>query len=79
MTVRFRISEPPAAMIDWSQWTSDVKLNGRFTRPIHIKEMFGLSQSTVMAVWQGKPVGLIPFLRICKRLKLEATSYVVER
>ena len=79
MVARVKIVEPPAAVVDWSQWASDVKLEGRITRPIHIKEMFGFSQSTVMAIWQGKPVGLVPFLRVCKRLKMSPTKYLWER
>jgi len=65
--------------MNWSQFSSDVKKRGRITRPIHIKEMFDFgSQSTVMAVWQGKPIGLIPYLRICKQLKLKPLNYFVE-
>lgn len=73
------IYEPPAAAIDWAQFASDVKLEGRITKPIHIKDTFGFSQSTVMAIWRGKPVGLMPFLRICKRFKLSPLSYLMER
>lgn len=66
-------------MVNWSQWSSDVKLHGRITRPKHIAETFSFgSQSTVMAIWNGKPVGLIPFLRVCKQLHLDATSYFWE-
>ena len=79
MNGRVRIYSPPAAAIDWAQFASDVKKEGRITKPIHIKEMFGFSQSTVMAVWQGKPVGLVPYLRICKRLKMSPTLYLMER
>ena len=75
-----RIYEPPPVAIDWGMFANDVKLHGRITRPKHIREMFGLgSQSTVMAVWQGKPVGLIPYLRICNQLKLNPFKYYVER
>lgn len=79
MNSRIRIYSPPAAAIDWGSFASDVKKKGRITKPIHIKEMFGFSQSTVMAVWQGKSIGLIPYLRVCKRLKMSPTQYLMER
>lgn len=74
-----RIYSPPAAAIDWFSFANDVKVMGRITRPIHIKEAFDFSQSTVMAVWTGKPIGLIPYLRICNRFKLNPTKYLMER
>lgn len=75
-----KIYSPPPAAIDWPMFASDVKLEGRITRPIHIRETFDLhSQSTVMAVWQGKPIGLIPYLRICKQLGLNPLKYFMER
>ena len=75
-----RIVEPPAAAIDWHQRSSDVKRNGRCTKPIHIRESFGIrSQSTVQAIWQGKPVGLIPFLKVSKACKLNPFIYLMER
>ena len=80
MAGRIRIYAPPAAAVDWAMFASDVKLHGRVTKPIHLKETFDLgSQSTVMAVWQGRPVGVIPMLRICKQLKLNPTKYLMER
>lgn len=70
---------PPPIVMDWPKFAADVKLHGRMTRPIHIKEAFDFgSQSTVMAVWQGKPIGLVPYLRICKQLKLNPLKYFTE-
>ena len=64
------------AKFDWHQFSSDVKLKARATRPIHIKEKFDFgSQSTVMAIWQGKPVGVIPLLRVCQQLKINPVKY----
>lgn len=66
-------------MIDWQLFADHVKRRGRITRPIHIREMFDLhSQSTVMAAWRGKPIGLIPFLRICKQLQMNPLRYFKE-
>lgn len=70
---------PPPVVMDWAQFASDVKLKGRITKPIHIREMFDLrSQSTVMAIWRGQPIGLIPYLRVCKQLRLDPLRYFTE-
>lgn len=70
---------PPPAAIDWEMFARDVRKIGRITRPIHIKEMFSFgSQSTVMAIWNGNPIGLIPYLRVCQMLKLPPLKYFME-
>lgn len=73
-----RIMEPPAAMIDWQAF-GDCVISTCWMEPIEIERQLGLSHATAWRVWHGKPIGLIPFLRVCRAMKIPADSFLVER
>jgi hypothetical protein len=31
---------------------------------------------TTMAIWHGRPVGLVPFLRVCRAMNIEPCSFL---
>ena len=62
-------------MIDWQAF-ADCICSTAWSRPVDLKNQLGLSQSTTMAAWHGKPIGLVPFLRICRAMKIEASNFL---
>lgn len=73
-----KLVEPPAAMIDWDSF-ADCVVSTNWSRPIDLRNQFGFAQSTTMAAWHGKPIGLLPFLRICKAMKISPMAFLMER
>ena len=63
--------------VDWDAF-ADCVCSTHWSRPVDLKREFGFSQSTVMSIWHGKPVGLTPFLRVCKRMKINPTEFLLE-
>ncbi|MET0439169.1 MAG: helix-turn-helix domain-containing protein [Devosia sp.] len=47
-----------------------------WSRPIDLKRQFGFSQSTVDSAWHGRPIGLAPFLRICRAMKISPLDFL---
>lgn len=72
-----KIVEPPAAAIDWDQFS--IRVQVFFGRPYRLRERFHFAQSTTMAAWHGKSIGIIPFLRICKAMSVNPLVYLYER
>ena len=62
-------------VIDWEAFT-DCILAANWSRPIEMKKQFGFSQSTVDAAWHGRPIGLVPFLRICREMRVPPTDFL---
>lgn len=62
--------------VDWGAF-SDCVLSTNWSRAIDLKREFGFSQSTTMAIWHGRPVGLVPFLRVCRAMNIEPCYFLV--
>src|SRR3546814_4245517 len=78
MVARVKIQSPPAVAIDWRYFWYCVR--DTWAKRFDMKKALpGLANSTLDNVWHGRPVGLIPFLRICKRMKLDTLKFLVER
>lgn len=69
--------EPPAAAIDWEGFHACV-LATRWSRLVDL-ERDGFTHGVAWRMWNGKPVGLIPFLRTCKLMKIAPLSFLMER
>jgi hypothetical protein len=63
--------------IDWESFSCCI-LSTHWSRLVDFRNEFNLSQSTAWNAWHGKPIGLIPFLRICKRMDIPAENFLVE-
>lgn len=61
--------------IDWASF-SDCIMATNWSRPIDLKRQFGFSQSTVDSAWHGRPIGLAPFLRICRAMKISPLDFL---
>lgn len=61
--------------IDWKSFT-DCILCTNWSRPIDLKNQFGFSQSTTDNAWHGRPIGLVPFLRICRAMKISPADFL---
>lgn len=73
-----RIIEPPAAAIDWNRFAAVVRET--WPSPKAMRDSLGLrSQSTVMAAWNAKSIGLVPYLRICRRAGMNPFACFIER
>src|SRR3546814_7615877 len=78
MVARVKIQSPPAVAIDWRYFWYCVR--DTWAKRFDMKKALpGLANSTLDNVWHGRPVGLIPFLRICKRMKMDPFKFLVER
>lgn len=64
-------------MIDWGAFT-DCVLATNWSRPVDLQRQFGFSQSTTMAIWHARPVGLVPFLRVCRAMNIPATDFLAD-
>lgn len=75
-----QIYEPPVAMIDWAAF-SDCIITNRWGSLAGFEQDMGLSHHMAFRAWHGHPIGVLPFLRICKRAipKLDPLSFLVER
>lgn len=69
---------PPAAAIDWQAF-SDCMMATRWSRPIDVERDTGLSHGVVHRAWHGKPIGVMPFLLLCKRMNIKPEGFLVER
>lgn len=76
--VKIKIYSPPAAMIDWAAF-GDCIISTRWRQPIEMQEELSLSHGTAHRAWHGKPIGLMPFLRICRAMHIAADKFLVER
>ena len=75
---RPRIIEPPAAAIDWNRFQYLVRET--WPSPKVFRESMGLrSQATVMNAWNGKSIGLLPYLRICRKMGANPFACLIER
>jgi hypothetical protein len=76
---KIKIYSPPAAAIDWQAF-SDCIICTRWGSAYELWDDLGrTSKSTAYNAWNGKPIGLIPFLRICKKMRVDPTSFLMER
>ena len=75
---RIKIVEPPAVAIDWVMLTDNLRSEFK-SRYRMQKEIPGLAASTANALWNGKSVGLIPFMRACIALGHDPFVYWMER
>ena len=62
-------------IVDWRAFSVDAQ--ARYERPVDMARDLGLSQSTVMAAWHGRPVGLLPFLNACQAMGAHPLRYLV--
>ena len=60
--------------IDW--WAFSVDARARYERPVDMARDLGLSQSTVMAAWHGKPIGALPLLKACQAMGAHPLRYL---
>src|SRR3546814_19519526 len=77
MVARVKIQSPPAVAIDWRYFWYCVR--DTWAKRFDMKKALpGLANSTLDNVWHGRPVGVLPFLRICKRMKMDPFKFRVE-
>ena len=74
---RLKIYSPPAAAIDWEQLNTHVKEH--WATQYEMNKQMSFAASTRNNVWHGRPVGLIPFLRLCKAVGTAPLIYLMER
>lgn len=72
-----KIVEPPAAAVDWTMFGEAVRRSWETQYAMNKRMRFG--GSTRNAAWHGKPLGVVPFLRLCKAMRVEATLFLMER
>ena len=60
-------------MIDWKNFSS--YLRWRWARPVDMRKDVSLSQSTLMAAWHGKSIGVVPYLALCKAAGLDPLGF----
>lgn len=63
--------------IDW--WTFSIDLRAQWKRPVDLARELCLSQSTVMAAWHGKPIGVLPMLKACRAMGAHPLRYLVDQ
>lgn len=61
-------------IIDWRAFSVDFQ--DRYERPVDAARDLGISQSTLMAAWHGKPIGLLPFLKACQAMGAHPLRYL---
>ena len=61
-------------MIDWRAFSVDVQ--DRWTRPIDLKADVPMGQSTLMAAWHGRSIGVLPFLQTCAAMNAHPLRYL---
>lgn len=66
---------PDRPSIDWDAFCDCVRATN-WSRPVDLHREFGFSQVTTMAIWHGRPVGLVPFLRVCRAMNIEPCSFL---
>lgn len=65
-------------MIDWRTFSVDVQ--SRWKRPVDMRSDLGLnSQAMTMALWHGRPVGLLPFLQSCQAMSAHPLRYLITK
>lgn len=75
---RLAIEEPPAAAIDWYLFKSAIRL--KWDARKDLAEATGLrSGATLQHAWDGKTIGLLPFLLICQRMGHNPLKFLMER
>lgn len=77
MKKRQRIYEPPSHVIDWAKFSEVVQGHWTLAHDIH-KELGG-GKVTAYRAWRGEPIGVIPFLRICKITLHDPYEFLVAR
>lgn len=71
------IVEPPAAMIMWDEFASAIKSN--WDKPADLHRFLGGGKSSAYRVWDGEPIGVLAFLRICKKMNQSPLHFFAER
>lgn len=66
-----------ATKINWEQLRSNLRF-AYTSRYKMQKAVPGLASSTANAAWNGKSVGLIPFLRLVKSMQHDPFEYMTE-